>query len=138
MRTYIGSRTADRIIVMVRDDSGKARMLDPAATFNWGYGGDGAEALALAILIDHIGETPLDKRVYRETAPSTALRCYQQFKFDFIQDLPDRWELKSEDIEGWLRMKYNNAEAKKRDYAHEPQFPKELGGNIPGGTIITG
>lgn len=60
----------------------------------WGYAGSGPSQLALAILADYLED---DQR---------ALRLYQPFKFDKIQNLPhSRWMITDQEIDLWLREK---------------------------------
>ena len=57
--------------------------------FNWSYGGSGPSQLALAILLYHFPKT-------------TALRWYQDFKWDIISGLPaGDFEIEL-DLDEWL------------------------------------
>jgi len=87
-----------------------------ADSFDWGYAGDKAEQLALAILLDHTAWVDL------------SLQYYTLYKNEVIDLLPDRWTITEVEIAGWLRAKRAQAETKRTQYSHEPQFPKELGG----------
>jgi hypothetical protein len=148
MRTYKGSRAGDRCVVLVVEEDGKGHVLSSGPSqaiynhspdgFEWGYSGSGPSQLALAILLDHIGHTPVEKRITPETAPVLAERHYQLFKGDKVTAWGDTWTLTSVEIDGWLAMQKNNAETKKRDYTHSPQFPKDLMPQGGGGTIIHG
>ena len=69
------------------------RLLDPAADFNWGYGGTGPAKLAHAVLLDYTGN------------PDIADRWAVQFKEDIIAGLPDRWQFTGAHIERWLRAR---------------------------------
>ena len=51
--------------------------------------------MALSILTDYLGG---DKR--------TAGMFYQDFKQDFVAKFGERWELASDVIESWLKMRY--------------------------------
>lgn len=101
MKKYIGSRAGHEIIVVVRPDSAPAYEL-PFYTnirnhsptgFEWGYGGSGPAQLALAILVDLVGE-------------EVALPLYQDFKFHFIANLPrEEWILDAGAILEWISKK---------------------------------
>lgn len=58
--------------------------------FNWGYGGSGPAQLALALLYDVTGD--------REKS----LGHYQDFKWQFVAEWGDRWEITTEQILAWL------------------------------------
>ncbi len=60
--------------------------------FNWGYSGRGPADLALAILVDCLGE-------------DEGNLLYQDFKWMFIAKLhpEENWEIKEEDIRKWIR-----------------------------------
>lgn len=90
-RLYQGLRTADGAQVTVN-----GRALDPATHMvnhsptglEWGYAGSGPAQLALALLVDHLGD------------PEAARSQHQLFKFHIVQHLPyDRWELTSAEID---------------------------------------
>ena len=67
--------------------------------FAWAYAGSGPAQLALAILADATGDD------------ATALRHYQQFKFDKIAVLPrGTWKIDSADVLDWLGA---------QDYEHD-------------------
>ena len=73
-------------------ESQKVRNHSPDG-FAWGYGGSGPSQLALAILL-----TVTDKR--------TAQKYYQDFKREFIQNVPNQAALDLEvDVHDWLRRK---------------------------------
>lgn len=101
MTTYYGQRT-DRGACVFRQRDGKAprrfrafvsqmvRYHSPDG-FEWGYGGSGPAQLALALLIDVIGD------------PDEAEELYQRFKFDVVAALDrDHWRLTSAEILGWV------------------------------------
>lgn len=141
--TYAGRQSGDRITVLVIDKGVQGRMLPIAPSqavfnhsseFNWGYGGSGPSQLALAILLHHVGETPLEERVLPDTAPSQALRFYQMFKNDFVSQWGNNWEIKSSEIQGWLRQVVAQAETKRKEYSYSPVFPPNLAPQ--GGTTI--
>lgn len=79
------------------------RLLTPAASlkvynhspdgFAWGYGGSGPAQLALAILL----AAGVDKR--------EALCLHQEFKREYIQDLPERGDFALDlDVQAWVRL----------------------------------
>ena len=59
--------------------------------FAWGYGGSGPSQLALAILLDSLGDDNL------------ALTYYQDFKWSFIANAPrEGFTISEEEIRDWL------------------------------------
>ena len=81
----------------------KARNHSPTG-FAWGYGGSGPAQLALALLIDAIGDQDL------------ALRYYQDFKWKFVGSWGDSWSISQAEI-----CEFIAAHAIKRQ---RPQPPK--------------
>jgi hypothetical protein len=59
--------------------------------FGWGYGGSGAAQLALALLIDALGDV------------KTAERHYQDFKQAVVTNLPETWTLTAKEIKGLIQ-----------------------------------
>ena len=57
--------------------------------FNWGYGGSGPAQLALAILLEVVDQ-------------ETALKNYQDFKFDIIAKLPESNFEVNIDVISWI------------------------------------
>lgn len=103
-KKYKGMRDEDICVVHVYNNADvyslptalNTRNHSPAG-FEWGYGGSGPSQLALAILIDLIGE-------------AGALSLYQDFKFHFIANLPHyEWEINESEIREWLSEKSNGA-----------------------------
>lgn len=106
MKTYIGDRKRYGRTVVVRDgDEAKAHlyylMEKPSQIlfnhspdgFEWGYGGSGPAQLALAILLDFLGDA------------ISALRLHQAFKANVIAALPeDEWTLTGVEIAAALEM----------------------------------
>jgi len=97
-KIYEGKRGMVSHLVTVND--GKDTKMLPDCTsirnhsptgFEWGYGGSGPAQLALAILVDLIGE-------------EKALPLYQKFKFAMIATLSrsDDWKLTEEEIRRWV------------------------------------
>lgn len=66
--------------------------------FQWGYGGSGPADLALNLLFDYFLRT---KRV---EARKLAIALYQAFKWTFIANAPKELNIKSEDIERWMKI----------------------------------
>lgn len=58
--------------------------------FNWGYGGSGPAQLALALLFNATG----DRRL--------ALDNYQAFKWTFVGQWGDSWQITDQEILAWL------------------------------------
>jgi hypothetical protein len=91
-KTYRGVRRADGCEVTV-DGEPLAPRLDlrnhSPAGFEFGYEGSGPAQLALAILVDHLGE-------------ESALAVYQEFKRAVVARLEgDEWSLSSEQVNQW-------------------------------------
>ena len=86
-------------------EGGHPRPLDPAPSqalrnhspdgFEWSYAGSGPAQLALAILLDCLGDE------------DEALRCYQAFKNEFLATLgrDEAWEISSAQIEEFVRSR---------------------------------
>lgn len=58
--------------------------------FNWGYGGSGPSDLALAILADCVGSEKAEE-------------YYQRFKWDFVAEFGDEWEVSEREILDWMK-----------------------------------
>ena len=95
---YLGVRRQRGTGVVVCDDE-MAEPLPPRLDlarhsptgFEWGYAGSGPAQLALAILAHHLRN---DDR---------ALRLYQRFKVEVVQNLPRQgWALADTDIMAWV------------------------------------
>jgi hypothetical protein len=93
MKTYSGSRTIDGIQVLV-----DGRPLDERydlksftnSGFEWTYEGAGPAQLALALLADHLGDD------------QQALAHCEAFMTLVVANLPNDWELTSEEIDNAL------------------------------------
>jgi hypothetical protein len=70
--------------------------------FGWGYGGSGPADLALAILIDYLGEKPTKSDLIN--GRSLAWSLHQQFKHDFVAKFEPTWELAADRIAEWLKQ----------------------------------
>ena len=58
--------------------------------FNWGYLGSGPAQLALALLLDAIGDE------------ARSLALYQSFKRAYVAGWADQWEITPEEIGAWI------------------------------------
>ncbi|MGI9475315.1 MAG: DUF6166 domain-containing protein [Hyphomicrobiaceae bacterium] len=89
MKTYSGDRTIDGIVVLVDD-----RPLDGALSveticddgFEWGFEGPASSQLALALLVDHLGD------------PELAMRLHHVFMQQIVANFANEWVLTSTDI----------------------------------------
>ena len=61
--------------------------------FNWGYSGSGSAQLSHALLLEVTDDE------------QTALRYYQDFKWDVIANLPSAWLIAESSILDWLKAK---------------------------------
>ena len=93
MKTYVGKRTIDGVVVTVDG----ARLPEHYEVkrftrfgFEWTYDGDSPQQLALAILYDHLGDKD---RAIALSAP------YMQ---DVIANLDNDWTLTGADIDAYL------------------------------------
>lgn len=79
--------------------------------FEWGYPGSGPADLALAILADFFDEDPEEVRTYAFTGKgelSQAFHAHQEFKQEFIEDLPrndNSWRIYESQIKEWFYSK---------------------------------
>jgi len=76
--------------------------------FAWGYGGSGPAQLALALLVDAVGDTEL------------ALAHYQDFKREHVSRWGDEWSISAEEIRQFV--------------ARRPQSPQRV--QFPPGSIV--
>jgi ethanolamine utilization protein EutQ (cupin superfamily) len=94
LKSYLGSRTIDGIVVSVDgrplDERYDIRRFTNSG-FEWTYNGDAPRQLALALLADHLGDA--DK----------ALELSAGFMKAKIADLDNDWTLTSEDIDSVLK-----------------------------------
>jgi hypothetical protein len=70
--------------------------------FEWGHGYAGAADLALAILIDHLGENPTKSDLYN--GQSLAWHLHQPFKRQLVAKFGPQWNLTADDISKWLEQ----------------------------------
>jgi hypothetical protein len=106
-KTYVGVRQSSApgdVWVRVLDPESSvpiARLSAPdyhSTGYEWGYHGSGPAELALAILLDHLGEQPRYQCEHR----SLAWQLHQAFKRAFVTDWKETWRLSAEQIDGWL------------------------------------
>ena len=109
-KTYCGHRSISGCRVVVVKPDHTSYMLDPAyhlavhspTGFEWGYSGSGPAQLAIAILFDHLKDSPARTKYWAE---QRAMQFYQDFKFRVIACLPhDYWQIKSLDVEDFLKQ----------------------------------
>jgi len=90
MKTYQGKRTIDGLVVTVdgkRLDEHYEVKRFAKYGFEWTYEGESPQQLALAILVDHLGDK------------ARALRLSQPFMKSVVANLDNDWVLKGEDID---------------------------------------
>ena len=89
MKTYAGDRTIDGIVVTV-DGSPLDQGLDirrySENGFEWTYEGAESRQLALAILLDHLGD------------PNSALFLVEPFMREVVANFDNTWEMTSGDV----------------------------------------
>jgi len=90
MKVYKGDRTIDGVIVTVNDEP-LPQHLDVKQLsddgFEWSFEGPASAQLALAILVDHLGD---DQK---------ALHLYQPFMEEVVANFSNEWVLTSADID---------------------------------------
>lgn len=102
MKHYRGFRNAGDVAVFAVDSQNNGTELDPGPSlkvfnhspdgFEWGYGGSGPAQLALAILMDYLGDS---KR---------AVELHQRFKWEFIaQADKESFDISEEQINAWMK-----------------------------------
>lgn len=128
-RTYRGERGADgtsRVWIETKsgqDDPPERSDLDlhlevrahSPTGFAWGYGGSGPAQLALALLVDALGE--------REMAE----RHYQQFKRAHVAQWGEQWSITAEEIQFFVLSQVTREEAPVK-----PRFPPGVIVSTPG------
>lgn len=114
---YQGRRREDELFVHVKKENDAWFRPLPHIEFHspdgfeWGYPGSGPADLALAILADFFEEDPEAVRTYAFTGKgelSQAFYAHQQFKQEFIEDLPrndNSWRIYAEQIREWFYSK---------------------------------
>jgi len=90
MKVYKGDRTIDGVFVTV-DDAPLPQRTDVREIsddgFEWGFEGPAAAQLALAILVDHLGDA------------EKALSLHQPFMEEIVANFSNEWVLTSADID---------------------------------------
>jgi len=97
-RIYQGDRTIDGSVVTVDGVSLDAQLSLQTYTdrgFEWGYEGDGPRQVALAILVEHIGNSDRAKALCKALCEDFMLRVVANFG--------NEWEMSSDDIDIALR-----------------------------------
>ena len=95
MKRYAGERTIDGLVVTVDGvplaERRAVRCYDEGG-FEWGYEGDNPQQLALAILVDHLGDA------------ERAIRCSELFMKRVVANLDNEWQLSSADVDDAIRL----------------------------------
>jgi Family of unknown function (DUF6166) len=94
MSTYEGKRTIDGLVVTVdgkRLDEHYDVKRFTKYGFEWTYEGDSPQQLALAILVDHLGDK------------DRAIKLSGPFMTKIVANLDNDWTLSSEDVDVFLR-----------------------------------
>jgi hypothetical protein len=94
MKVYEGKRTIDGIVVSVdgrRLDEHYAVKRFTTWGFEWTYEGESPQQLAVALLVDHLGD------------PARAIRLSEPFMRKVVANLDNDWVLTSDDIASALR-----------------------------------
>lgn len=94
MKTYVGKRTIDGLVVTVNGQTLAERYELKRFTkngFEWAYEGDSPQQLALAILADHLGD---DERAVRLSGP---------FMKTVVANLDNDWVLSGANIDAALQ-----------------------------------
>ena len=94
MSTYEGKRTIDGLVVTVdgkRLDEHYDVKRFTKYGFEWTYEGDSPQQLALAILVDHLGDK------------DRAIKLSGPFMKKIVANLDNDWTLSSEDVDVFLR-----------------------------------
>lgn len=88
VRVTVGTMNADGVIVGKRDLDLRLDLRNHSPTgFEWGYGGSGPSQLALALLVDALGD------------PERAKENYQHYKWQFVATFPTAgWRITEEQV----------------------------------------
>lgn len=90
MKVYKGDRTIDGVVVTVNDQPLPQRLDVKELSddgFEWSFEGPASAQLALAMLVDHLGDA--DK----------ALRLYEPFMQEVVANFSNEWVMTSEDLD---------------------------------------
>jgi hypothetical protein len=94
MKTYQGKRTIDGLIVTVDgkplSEHYEVRRFTKFG-FEWTYEGDSPRQLALAILVDHLGDN------------DRAIRLSEPFMREVVANLDNDWLLNGDEVEAAIR-----------------------------------
>jgi hypothetical protein len=94
MKTYQGKRTIDGLVVTVDgaalDEHYEVKRFTKFG-FEWTYEGDSPRQLALAILVDHLGNS------------DRAIRLTEPFMTAVVANLDNDWQLTGADIDAAIR-----------------------------------
>src|SRR5712691_10669116 len=94
MKRYEGKRTIDGLVVTVdgkRLDEHYDVKRFTKYGFEWTYEGESPQQLALAILVDYIGDG------------ERAIQLCEPFMLEVVANLDNDWTLRDDDIDGFLR-----------------------------------
>jgi Family of unknown function (DUF6166) len=94
MKTYVGKRTIDGLVVTVDgrplDEHYEVKRFTKFG-FEWTYEGDSPQQLALAILADYLGDN------------ARAIRLSEPFMKQIVADLDNDWRLTGAEIDAAVR-----------------------------------
>jgi Family of unknown function (DUF6166) len=94
MKMYQGKRTIDGLIVTVDGEPLSEHYEVKRFTkfgFEWTYEGDSPRQLALAILVDHLGDN------------DRAIRLSEPFMREVVANLDNDWQLNGNEVEAAIR-----------------------------------
>jgi hypothetical protein len=94
MKTYQGKRTIDGLVVTVDGQPLPEHYEVKRFTkfgFEWTYEGDSPQQLALAILVDYLGDN------------DRAVRLSEPFMREVVADLDNDWQLSGDEVEAAVR-----------------------------------
>jgi hypothetical protein len=94
MKIYAGSRTIDGLVVTVDGQRLTEHYEVKRFTkygFEWTYEGESPQQLALAILVDYLGDS------------ARAIRLSEPFMKAIVANLDNDWALRGEEIDAFLR-----------------------------------
>ncbi len=89
MKTYLGDRTIDGVVVTVNGEPLPERrdIVDLSDDgFEWSFEGEAPAQLAVAILADHLGDA------------AKAKRLYEPFMREIVANFANEWSMTSDDV----------------------------------------